>query len=77
MTLLLQYLHTDPRWEVKSKALQHLYQLAKPGSHLWPSGSVDSIVDMALKTKSAKVLNLSLSKPSISSVKTIKLNSIP
>lgn len=58
--LLLKYLSTDPRWIIKSQCLQHLYQLAIPGAHLWPDGAVDSIVNMALETKSSKVLNLSL-----------------
>lgn len=62
MSLLLKYLRTDPRWEVKSKSLQHLYQLAKPGAHLWPPGAIDSIVDMALQTQAPRVLSLALGK---------------
>lgn len=60
--LLLHYLRTDPRWEIKSKTLEHLYQLAKPGAHLWPDGAIDSIVDFALQAESPKVLILALSK---------------
>lgn len=57
----MQYLCSDPRWEIKSKTLQHLYELAKPGAHLWPNGSVDNIIDVAIQTESQKVLNLALS----------------
>ncbi|XP_066147671.1 integrator complex subunit 7 isoform X2 [Euwallacea fornicatus] len=56
VTLLLKYLKTDPRWEVKSKTLQHLYELAKPGSHLWPPGAVDDLIDYVLSTKRNKIL---------------------
>ncbi|KAI4458261.1 c1orf73 protein [Holotrichia oblita] len=59
--LLLQYLNNDPRWQIKFRALQHLYHLAQPGAHLWPTGAVDSIVDIALNTRSLKVLKLALS----------------
>ncbi|ERL84782.1 hypothetical protein D910_02207 [Dendroctonus ponderosae] len=48
VTLLLKYLKTDPRWEVKSKALQHLYELAIPGAHIWPQGAVDDLIDYVL-----------------------------
>lgn len=59
--LLLKYLNHDPRWQIKFRSLQHLYHLAQPGAHLWPSGAVDSIVDIALNTNSLKILKLSLS----------------
>ncbi|XP_017781296.1 PREDICTED: integrator complex subunit 7 [Nicrophorus vespilloides] len=59
--LLLQYLKTDPRWEVKSHCLKYLHQMAKPGAHLWPNGAVDCILDMALETTSPKMLRLALS----------------
>lgn len=42
------------------KSLHFLYQLAKPGSHLWPSGAIESIVDMALETEATQVLSLTL-----------------
>nr|XP_023026136.1 integrator complex subunit 7 [Leptinotarsa decemlineata] len=54
--LLLKYLKNDPRWEVKSKALQHLYELAKPGAHLWPPGSVEDIIDYVLSSNQKKIL---------------------
>ncbi|KAK4882914.1 hypothetical protein RN001_006233 [Aquatica leii] len=60
VSLLLKYLQSDPRWEVKSKSLQYLYQLAKPGAHLWPPGAIDNIVDMAMQTQAPKVLSLAL-----------------
>lgn len=64
---MLQYLKNDPRWTVKSKALQHLHQLAKPGAHLWPSGAANDFVDVALETKTTKVLDLVLRKSCSSS----------
>lgn len=60
MSLLLKYLRNDPRWEVKSKCLQYLYKLAKPGAHLWPVGAVDDIIDFALDSVQPRVLTLSL-----------------
>ncbi|KAF5295112.1 hypothetical protein FQA39_LY13263 [Lamprigera yunnana] len=60
VSLLLKYLQSDPRWEVKSKSLQYLHQLAKPGAHLWPPGAIDNIVDMAIQTQAPKVLSLAL-----------------
>ncbi|KAK5650389.1 hypothetical protein RI129_001418 [Pyrocoelia pectoralis] len=60
VSLLLKYLQSDPRWEVKSKSLQYLHQLAKPGAHLWPPGAIDNIVDMAMQTQAPKVLSLTL-----------------
>ncbi|KAB0802821.1 hypothetical protein PPYR_05007 [Photinus pyralis] len=60
VSLLLKYLQSDPRWQVKSKSLQYLYQLAKPGAHLWPIGAIDNIVDMAMQTRAPKVLSLTL-----------------
>ncbi|KAG5874925.1 hypothetical protein JTB14_019593 [Gonioctena quinquepunctata] len=56
VNLLLNYLKHDPRWEVKSKALQHLYELAKPGAHLWPAGSVEDLIDYVLNSDQKKVL---------------------
>lgn len=56
MTLLLKYLKNDPRWEVKSKALQHLYELAKPGAHIWPPGAVDDLIDYVLSISRNKIL---------------------
>ncbi|XP_030755843.1 integrator complex subunit 7 [Sitophilus oryzae] len=56
VTLLLKYLKNDPRWEVKSKALQHLYELAKPGAHLWPQGAADDLIDYVFNTKWNKIL---------------------
>ncbi|XP_025830682.1 integrator complex subunit 7 [Agrilus planipennis] len=60
VNLLLKYLRSDSRWQVKSKALKDLHLLAKPGAHLWPPGSIDSLVEMALWTKSSNVLLLTL-----------------
>lgn len=60
VTLLLQYLRTDPRWEVKAQALKNLHQLASQGGHLWLAGAVEAIVDVASNTKTQKVLSLSL-----------------
>lgn len=60
--LLLNYLKNDPRWEVKLKALEHLYELAKPGAHLWPTGAIDDIVDFVLNTKQTKILTPALGK---------------
>ncbi|XP_018575936.1 integrator complex subunit 7 [Anoplophora glabripennis] len=60
VNLLLSYLKNDPRWEVKLKALEHLYELAKPGAHLWPSGAIDDIVDFVLNTKQTKILTPAL-----------------
>ncbi|KAH1012969.1 integrator complex subunit 7 isoform X1 [Dendroctonus ponderosae] len=56
VTLLLKYLKTDPRWEVKSKALQHLYELAIPGAHIWPQGAVDDLIDYVLSSNRNKIL---------------------
>lgn len=56
VTLLLKYLKNDPRWEVKSKALQHLYELAKPGAHIWPQGAVDDFIDYVSATNRNKIL---------------------
>lgn len=58
--LLLQYLNNDPRRQIKFKVLQHLYDLAKPGAHLWPEGAVNTIIDIALDTTSLNVLKLAL-----------------
>ncbi|XP_022912913.1 integrator complex subunit 7 [Onthophagus taurus] len=58
--LLLEYLHEDSRFQIKSSVLQQLYELAKPGAHLWPPGAVDSIIDMAYTTESPRILRLSL-----------------
>jgi hypothetical protein len=60
VNLLLKYLRNDPRWEVKSKCLQFLYQLAKPGAHLWPPGATDNIIDFTLHAHQPKVLTLAL-----------------
>lgn len=58
--MLLNYLHKDLRWSVKSKVLVHLHQLAKPGGHLWPPGAVDTIIDTAMETQQPKILSLAL-----------------
>lgn len=50
---------------MKSKALEQLHQLAKPGGHLWPPGAVDSIVDIASDTKQPRVLSLALGESDI------------
>lgn len=60
VSLLLKYLRSDPRWEVKAQGLKNLEQLASQGGHLWPSGAVDGIVDVATNTETQKVLSLSL-----------------
>ncbi|XP_060527172.1 integrator complex subunit 7 isoform X1 [Cylas formicarius] len=56
VTLLLKYLKNDPRWEVKLKALEHLYELARPGAHLWPPGAVDEIIEYASSTEQNRIL---------------------
>ncbi|CAH0553711.1 unnamed protein product [Brassicogethes aeneus] len=61
VNLLLHYLKNDPRWEVKLKAMQDLYELAKPGAHLWPSGSIEDIIDFVLNTKQTQILKPALS----------------
>ncbi|XP_044761796.1 integrator complex subunit 7 [Coccinella septempunctata] len=58
--LLIKYLRNDPRWEIKSKCLHYLYQLAKPGSHLWPPGAINEIIDIAETTSKMKILTLTL-----------------
>ncbi|KAJ8960602.1 hypothetical protein NQ318_013893 [Aromia moschata] len=60
VNLLLNYLKNDPRWEIKSKALVDLYDLAKPGAHLWPPGAIDDIIDFVLKTKQTRILTPAL-----------------
>ncbi|XP_057654555.1 integrator complex subunit 7 [Diorhabda carinulata] len=60
VNLLLNYLKSDPRWEIKLRALQHLYELAKPGAHLWPPGAIDEIINFALNTDQKKILSPSL-----------------
>lgn len=60
--LLLKYLREDPRWNIKSKALQHLHRLAKPGGHLWPKEAIESMLQMGQQTEQPKVLYLTLSK---------------
>ncbi|XP_044738328.1 integrator complex subunit 7 [Chrysoperla carnea] len=61
VSLLLYYLRSDPRWPVKAQSLTNLKQLAREGSHLWPSGSIEDIVDVALSTETVLVQSLSLS----------------
>ncbi|XP_050514546.1 integrator complex subunit 7 isoform X1 [Diabrotica virgifera virgifera] len=60
VNLLLNYLKNDPRWEIKLKALEHLYELAKPGAHLWPPGAVEEIINYALNSNKKKILSPSL-----------------
>ncbi|CAG9865045.1 unnamed protein product [Phyllotreta striolata] len=60
VNLLLNYLKEDPRWEVKSKALEHLYELAGPGAHLWPPGSIDNIIEFVLQSKHKRILSPAL-----------------
>ncbi|KAK9871145.1 hypothetical protein WA026_011427 [Henosepilachna vigintioctopunctata] len=60
INLLIRYLKTDPRWDIKSKCLLHLFELAKPGAHLWPPGALDEIIDIALNTHKTKILTLAL-----------------
>lgn len=62
VNLLLNYLKNDPRWEIKIKALEHLYELAKPGAHLWPPGSVEDIIDYVLNSNQKRILSPALSK---------------
>lgn len=59
--LLIRYISSDPRKKVKSKCLEHLYELAKPGAHLWPSEALNSTLDIALETTSPKLLSAALS----------------
>ncbi|GLG96261.1 Integrator complex subunit 7 [Gryllus bimaculatus] len=60
VSLLLKYLRTDPRWEVKGQVLKNLHHLAGQGAHLWPQGAVEAIVDVAMNTSYQKMLNWSL-----------------
>ncbi|XP_044259605.1 integrator complex subunit 7 [Tribolium madens] len=60
VNLLLQYLRKDLGSEVKSKCLQFLYQLAKPGAHLWPPGATNNIIDFTLHTHQPQLLTLAL-----------------
>ncbi|XP_067013341.2 integrator complex subunit 7 [Anabrus simplex] len=60
VSLLLQYLNTDPRWEVKAQVLKHLHYLAGQGAHLWPPGAMEAVVQVALNTPYEKMLNWSL-----------------
>ncbi|XP_050311568.1 integrator complex subunit 7 [Anthonomus grandis grandis] len=60
VSLLLKYLKSDPRWQVKSKSLQHLYELAKPGAHIWPPGSVDDLIGYVFSTDKNQILILGL-----------------
>lgn len=76
MNLLLGYLKNDPRWEVKLKALEHLYELAKPGAHLWPPGAIDDIVDFVLSTKQTKILTPALGKITIFNIRRLFLRNI-
>ena len=45
---------------MKAQVLQGLHLLAGQGAHLWPPGSVEAIVDVALNTPYQKVLSWSL-----------------
>jgi hypothetical protein len=45
---------------VKAQVLHGLHLLAGQGAHLWPPGSVEAIVDVALNTPYQKVLSWSL-----------------
>ncbi|XP_024947780.1 integrator complex subunit 7 isoform X2 [Cephus cinctus] len=45
VTLLLQYLHNDPRLSVKRHALHLLHSLARRGAHLWPQGALTNLID--------------------------------
>nr|CAH7751876.1 unnamed protein product [Callosobruchus chinensis] len=56
VNLLLKYLKNDPRREIKLKALEHLYELAKPGAHLWPPGSVEEIIEYVLNDKQKRLV---------------------
>ncbi|XP_045470369.1 integrator complex subunit 7 [Harmonia axyridis] len=58
--LLIHYLKIHPSWEIQSKCLHYLYQLAKPGSHLWPPGAINDIIDLAENTSKMKFLTLTL-----------------
>nr|CAD7259000.1 unnamed protein product [Timema shepardi]CAD7569889.1 unnamed protein product [Timema californicum] len=60
VSLLLQYLRTDPHWEVKAQALKNLHYLAGQGAHLWPTGAVEAIVEVAMNTSHQKILRWSL-----------------
>lgn len=48
VTLLLQYLHKDPRLSVKCHALHLLHNMAKRGAHLWPRGALDNLIGKLL-----------------------------
>ncbi|CAG9772925.1 unnamed protein product [Ceutorhynchus assimilis] len=48
VTLLLKYLKDDPRYEIKLKAFQDLYELAKPGAHIWPAKAIDDFINYIL-----------------------------
>ncbi|CAH2002514.1 unnamed protein product [Acanthoscelides obtectus] len=56
VNLLLKYLKNDPRWEIKLKSLEHLYELAKPGAHLWPPGSVEEVIEYVLSAKQKRIV---------------------
>lgn len=62
VSLLLNYLKNDARWKVKLKALEHLYDLAKPGAHLWPPGSVEELIEYILETEQKRILIPALSE---------------
>lgn len=42
--------------------MHHLYELARPGAHLWPPGAVDNLIDFVLNTKHVQILTPALSK---------------
>ncbi|XP_063222620.1 integrator complex subunit 7 [Bacillus rossius redtenbacheri] len=60
VSLLLHFLRKDPQWEVKMQVLKNLHHLAVQGPHLWPTGAVEDIVNVALNTHHQKILSLSL-----------------
>lgn len=60
INLLIKYLRNDPRWEVKSRSLQHLHQLAQPGAHLWSPDAIDHIIDINFEINNRHILMLTL-----------------
>ncbi|KAF7989463.1 hypothetical protein HCN44_008137 [Aphidius gifuensis] len=49
--LLLKYFHDDPRLSIKRYSLKLLFDLAKRGAHLWPTGALDNLIDCTTKLK--------------------------
>lgn len=60
VTLLLQYLNTDPRHSVKTLVLKNLKFLAEKGAHMWSKDDILVICIFALKTPYKELKYLSL-----------------